>query len=307
MTDIAAFDEFATDNGIAGHNERLIRVYLEGKTDQTLFQDYWFTDQFSDRIRVLLPLGGEGGCTAISGAIDKSRNDDGIPAFGIVDRDTLLRRKDWQWLYEPDDEKFRRGNPVGNPCIVVSLFWEIEAYLLEPPLLYDWIRNNHRGCPDAPCAPTALISDLLEHAICVLEKGPVAAIHQALKVRFPEKWCVENSLEEIRRERQTFFLKVRTRPDWRESEHQPVIEIVPQLVDAIRSAALAKEADDAFWWLLRFVDTKRLLARLCHRYGLKDTAHWNLAGTMNQSRKYPLEFQAFLERVISAVDAEYGA
>jgi hypothetical protein len=65
------------------------------------------------------------------------------------------------------------------------------------------------------------------------------------------------------------------------------------MVDDIRAAAPIA-AEERLQFLLRYVDTKRLLLRLKKRLGLREGAHWGLGVQMSRSGDRPQELEEFL-------------
>lgn len=173
---IASFDEFSSDRDIAAHAAGLPRIVLEGQDDVWLFKSVWFPDHLAhfdfvpadDVVRGM-------GCTAVPQAVEHSRTVDGIPAFGIVDRDVYFREKDWNALYESDDAAFPSDKAEG---VFVSRLWEVEAHLLQPDLLKSWVM----GCASNPGASGPIAARAIERSLeqceALFEAAPyLAATH----------------------------------------------------------------------------------------------------------------------------------
>lgn len=78
-------------------------------------------------------------------AVERSLNEDGIPAIGIVDRDRLHRERRWDELFStsPDPPGF---DPQTGTVYTTAL-WEIEAYLLRPELMDRWVEMQRKPPP----------------------------------------------------------------------------------------------------------------------------------------------------------------
>jgi hypothetical protein len=83
---------------------------------------------------------------------------------------------------------------------------------------------------------------------------------------------------------------------------QAVAAVVKALVHTILATQPAEQAD-RLRFLLRYVDTKRLLNRLLHALQVGEKAHWILAGFMLESGRRPTE----LEQLLTTVEAELPA
>ena len=120
---------------------RLI-VFVEGPSDVAIFtrlfpnrEDEILFRTPSDQTSGLEGSGG-GGCSAVINRVAQERLDHSNPhrCIGIVDRDIYFSRKEWDILFETDDERYRNG------CTLVEgikplIYWEIENYLLDPEVV----------------------------------------------------------------------------------------------------------------------------------------------------------------------------
>tara|TARA_R110000751_G_scaffold2018_18_gene10751 strand:- start:522919 stop:523797 length:879 start_codon:yes stop_codon:yes gene_type:complete len=281
---VASFDEFSSDRQIAAHAAGLPRIVLEGQDDVWLFKSIWFPDHLArfDFLPADDVVRGAG-CTAVPHAVEHSRTVDGIPAFGIVDRDVYFREKDWNALYESDDTAFPANKSEG---VFVSRLWEVEAHLLQPDLLESWVM----GCATNPAASGRAIERSLEQCDALFEAAPYFAAMHHDGVKSEESFASVDAA------------KVREICDRRledlSGEAKGHAADVAALVDQIRSLA-PTPLPERLLWFLRFIDTKRLLARLRQDLKLDDHRHPHrvLAALMSSAARKPDEFAEHLERL----------
>lgn len=283
MSDIVSFSEFSSVQQIAAHSVSLPRVVLEGQDDVKYFKQFWFTD-LQDRFLFVEAkmLGGAGGCTGVAGAVRYSWDVDGVPALGILDRDSLFRARCWKDLYEVDDGSFRKA--VADDDIFTASLWEIEAYLFDAERLSDWVEGNYTPPPATPQACAAAAAVAIRECEILLKMAPfVGASHvngaKVADAHFAGE--TEMALEE----------KTAIALEQLPLHHQVHAEIIRQMIDRVRTSAPAGETE-RLAFLLRYVDTKRLLHRLHHALKLSGTASpWQLATAMKRTGARPAEFE----------------
>ena len=113
----------------AKYTDRVI-VYLESQDDYQIIARRWFFDRGESlEFRPSNDTGG-GGCNDVIQRVEADR-DKNITAFGLVDRDTLLNRKNWTLWWETDDSCLAEARPFGD-YIRILCRWELENYLLSP-------------------------------------------------------------------------------------------------------------------------------------------------------------------------------
>lgn len=117
---------------IGGKYEGGVMVILESEEDVRILSDHWFAG-YQDKIRFKSAEDGTrggGGCKAVIRKVKHAR-DLQLPAFGIVDRDTLLSNGKSDIFWEADDLAFHGAKPYGDEIHVLRR-WELENYLLKP-------------------------------------------------------------------------------------------------------------------------------------------------------------------------------
>ncbi|TAN53713.1 MAG: hypothetical protein EPN21_00805 [Methylococcaceae bacterium] len=109
-----------------------IKIYLESEEDVCIFGDHWF-GAYQEKLHFESAENqekpGDGGCRAVINKVGVA-SDHKIPAFGIVDRDTLLADDRHDLFWEIDDQRFHQARPYGERIHVLRR-WELENYLLK--------------------------------------------------------------------------------------------------------------------------------------------------------------------------------
>lgn len=135
----------------------LVLVFLEGPTDHFIIARLWFPYE-GEYLDFRIPEDGCGGSAVIREVKEKRKQ--GLTAFGIVDRDSLLSNGMEEAFWERDDAKFAQMYPFG-PWVRVLRKWEIENYLLDPESYEmekaNWLSREMRTIEEAA-------QELLEHA-----------------------------------------------------------------------------------------------------------------------------------------------
>lgn len=282
---VVPFSDFDSDRQVQAHQLGLPRIILEGDDDVRLFKR-WFSHLSEDLEFIQAREVGPGaGCMAVAPAVRVSREDDGIPAVGIVDRDTVHRAKEWATVFETDDEVFARD--TRTEAVYTTLLWEVEAYLIQPALLSDWAETQARRLP----APARAAGDALAHSVeeceALLAATPFyAATHDVGEHRMPPGHFLNIGCAEL--------AEACARHDARANpRHEQAEAVITPLVEAVRRHA-PDDAAERLVFYLRYVDTKRLLARLNRRLDLREGAKWGLQTLMSGRGLRPVELEAFL-------------
>ena len=284
---VVPLDAFSSDRQFEAHSRSLPRVILEGPTDVRLFVE-WFEHLLDDLDFVAAEkVVGGGGCTSVEPAVEKSREVDKIPAVGIVDRDTLYRAGNWTVLFSLDDQALVAAS---TEDVFVTSLWEVEAYLLRPELLGAWVGVHRHPQPSSLQDRGAALGRTLEECEALLNAMPLFTSGHAVGQACDERYFSTLKHHEIG---EACNLQLGAAP----VERQQVADQIAQLVAAVRNSAPV-EPSDRLLFLLRYVDTKRLLQRLVKRLGLHKDAHWALATLMSGSALRPAEIEAFLDRAV---------
>jgi hypothetical protein len=287
---VESFDGFDSDLQIAAHQAGLVRVVLEGKSDVDLFTQFWFGSmrETFDFVEASHVIAGSG-CAAVRVAVNHSVNVDHVPAVGIVDRDSLFRERRWDLLFCVDETKFAADLQAGE--VYVASLWEVEAYMLEPELLSKWVSGSHRTPPgpQAECE-TALVRTLSECEF-LLEIASFFAAAHAEGMSLGDSYFRGQSLAAAKTTCAETLAKL-------SAPSQAVAAQVEALVAEVRNRRPAGEAEQ-LRFLLRYVDTKRLMIRLFHALKVHDGSHWTIPHMQALSNQRPPELEAFLKTVES--------
>lgn len=284
---IASFDAFESDAQIAAHQAGLVRVVLEGRTDVTLFRRYWFPhrqDVF-DFVEAGA-IAAAPGCTGVVDGVAKCAQQ-GVPAIGIVDRDTLFREKNWDLLFSLDAQALN-PDPMTDGVYVASR-WEVEAYLLEADdRLSDWVSAEHRDppgpehlCQNALAIVVNACDDLLSAA------SFFAANHEQGRAVKAGMFCDLSAAQ------------MQAACNAQLATCLPAITQIAGKVDALVATLRQGQPANSVQrlpFLLQYVDTKRLFKRLVHTLQVRENL-WFLATLMMSKGLRPQELDQFLDQV----------
>jgi len=238
------------------HSGRAI-VYLESNDDYQIFFERWFYDEGEYLEFKSSDTGFGGGCSKVIKDVESDREND-IPAFGIVDRDSLLQQLKWDDLWETDDLKFRKSRPFGN-YIRPLCRWEIENYLFDIDEITDMLSDfGQEGLKDK----SSVIRELSGHCDALI---PIMAynifLHSIGKEARPLCYCIQH----------------KNRILCEQDVEQKLNPVEKEKYDGIRSKIEAFRhhedhmTEESFYKLNRIVDGKRLFERLIKHSDLKKT------------------------------------
>lgn len=284
---VASFDSFETDAQIAAHQTGLVRVVLEGDTDVSLFRRFWFSHR-QDVFEFIEAgnVAAASGCTGVADGVANSLQQ-GIPAVGIVDRDTLFRQKDWDLLFSLDAAALN-PNP-GAADVYVTSRWEVEAYLFEAGSLSAWVSAAHKHPPAPEHLCERALTRILEACETLLSAAHYfAAQHEEGKAVTAGMFCDQPQAR--------IQAVCRTGIAGSAPVVKQVAEKVALLVTAVLDSRPVSEAD-RLPFLLQYVDTKRLLKRLTHALSIREDTFWILAAFMMNNHQRPSELENFLSQV----------
>lgn len=282
---VVPFDDFENELQISSQQSELPRIVLEGGDDVVLFRR-WFFD-YLDRLEFVQAanLGVGAGCTAVRTAVQRVK-DSGVRAFGLSDRDRLFKDADWPNLFAVDDGAFTAATVDGD--VAVNRLWEIEAYLLMPELIPGWVRAHHRDAPAPQPEVNAALSRAVQECENLLRAQPWLATSHRCGEKVPDgKFCNRPTAE--------FQAGCAEELAALDDLHGTAAAIEAHVAEVLAQAPVALGA--RLLWLLRYVDTKRLMMRLKHHLRLGDARHkWVLAEFMEMQGIRPAELE---ERVRS--------
>lgn len=287
MIQVRSFASYEDQQQLDAHQRCLIRVVLEGPDDVALFRDSWFVD-FTEVFEFVSAssLTQQSGCEAVPGAVRKSVEHDGVPAIGVLDRDVLFKDRRWSEMYELDRAVFTQKTL--DDRIHTAWLWEIEAYLLDHDLLEFLVESCHRSPPCTPQQRALAVPKAVEECEFLLDNAPIlAALHskgEGVTTGYMWDQSLNTIGQDLSRKAAAF-----------DSESRVVQQNVQQLIDAVKGARPDTSADRLLF-SLRYVDTKRLLRRLTHILGLKDSrdCRWTLSALQRSRNRRPEEFESML-------------
>lgn len=161
---------------------RLI-VFVEGMSDVEIFIRL-FPDR-EDEIRFRTPSQetNRDGCIAVINRVAQERTDRSNPGrcIGIVDRDIYFSMKEWDILFEIDDEKYRNECNLGEG-IKPLIYWEIENYLLIPEVISAVLSDLNKNADHIESNIEDAIGRLIRinAANCVIHEHNVRSIPHGL-------------------------------------------------------------------------------------------------------------------------------
>lgn len=282
---VVSFDEFENELQITSQQSEIPRIVIEGGDDVAMFRR-WFFDLL-DRMEFVQAanLGVGSGCTAVGEAVDQLLAS-GVPAFGLTDRDRLFREANWPMLFAVDDAAFAAGTEEEH--LAVNSLWEIEAYLLDPALIPGWVRGDHRHAPASDADCNAAVASAADECEALLRAQPwLATAHVCGEGIADGKYC--GDAVHVFAARWADELRNLEDPDG------TAAAVDQHVADVLQNAPASPP--DRLRWLLRYVDTKRLMMRLSHRLSLVAARHkWVLVELMAAHGLRPRELQ---ERLVA--------
>ena len=167
---------------------RLI-VFVEGPSDVAIFtrlfpnrEDEILFRTPSDQTSGLEGSGG-GGCSAVINRVAQERLDYSNPhrCIGIVDRDVYFSRKEWDILFETDDDRYRTKCTL-EEGIKPLIYWEIENYLLDPEVISTVLSDLNKDVDHIESTIRTAIERLIRinAANCVIHEHDMGSIPYGL-------------------------------------------------------------------------------------------------------------------------------
>ncbi len=169
---MGSFNNLESSDQVERRNVAKRFVYLESEEDVQVFGERWFFER-GEKVEFLPASdGGKGGCNDVIArvAVDRAA---GIDAWGVVDRDVLAARCDWDAFFDADDMSFTARKALGEYVLVLRC-WEMENYLLHPDVLEHHLADVRGRSP----RPSSRLTDELFEIVCC--KLPILAANLIL-------------------------------------------------------------------------------------------------------------------------------
>ncbi len=147
-------------------------VYVESEEDVQILAERWLNDRGA---KVEFQAAGDdfgGGSNPVITQVENDRLN-GIDGVGILDRDSLAARSNWDAFFDTDDESFSARFPFGK-WIFVLRCWEIENYLLHPMVIEAFLADEQGRSQRDESQVTEELFDILCDLI------PVVAVDLAI-------------------------------------------------------------------------------------------------------------------------------
>lgn len=264
-------------------------VYLESEEDVQILAERWFNDHGA---KVEFQAAGDasgGGCNLVIAQVEKDRLN-GIDAVGILDRDSLAARSEWDAFFDTDDESFSKRFPFGE-WIFVLRCWEIENYLLHPMVIEAFLADEQgRGVRDEAQVTEELFGILCD-LIPVIAGSLVLTSYgmRGLDVGFGVGRPSLEIYSPIEKK-----LKDNVSPD--------AGELLDTCIERIANFGAAHDDRSTEHWLdlIRGIDGKRLLYWLSHRYHIGRDVRFHLASRTRDSGLVDVMLDDFFSELVSA-------
>ncbi len=279
MTDVLSFDALNSEAQIENVQRGKIKIFLEGRDDQTLFGVYWFPE-YQEWFDFLTPeaenAAGQNGCKGVVDAVANKRTDHAI-AYGILDRDALLREKNWDLLFEADDNAFASAKPFGEFIFVTSAY-EIESYLLSKNHIARWFRlhSSRWKQPEHRLDDTQVmnfVSVECDHAAYMVPYD-AACMVLGLK-KLPEGFACDKYDQKFI---DAITEKLGSLDKW---SHEAVAELMDDIGVRLEKARMHFTGENTVLdFAARFLDPKRILIRLSANHYLGDK--WRLVAVISE-------------------------
>ena len=133
-------------------------VYVESTADAYVFSNWCKHYLGKVEIKPADQHCSAGGCYAVVGKVLEERSNQN-EAWGVVDRDSVMKDDHWHLMWETNDVIFDRSRPYGD-FIKVLRRWEIENYLIDAECLEEY-RSAHQKV--APKSTSTVWQELHSH------------------------------------------------------------------------------------------------------------------------------------------------
>lgn len=122
-------------------------VYVESTADEYIFSNWCKRYLGKVEIKPADQHCSAGGCNAVVGKVLEERSNQN-EAWGMVDRDSVMKDDHWHLVWETNDATFEKSRPYGD-FIKVLRRWEIENYLIDAECLEEY-RSAHQKVAQKP-------------------------------------------------------------------------------------------------------------------------------------------------------------
>lgn len=256
-------------------------IFLEGETDLKLFRNYWFFNS-KDKVDFRVPERGIGSDGVVRSVQDYRK--EGIPAFGLVERDKLQADGKWNLVWETNDDIFRQACPYGEH-VRVTRYWELESYLINPSILEAYVCHFERG--RSPKSDEDAEIECLQHAEALI---PHAAMNEAKRKQTPaenEFPDGQTSRFSTRNEVEEEYRRLQKNGELTESVWKEYQEALPRVEKfSVGTTPLAG--------LLRRINGKAILHRITTRHRLQNDHTFALADNIRVKNAIPQELVEFV-------------
>lgn len=283
--------------GFIGDSDRLTSryggvpvIYVESEEDHHVFGECWFRGHLSKvEFRPASAKATVSGCNGVIEAV-KTERQAGNPAWGIVDRDSVMSHDRWELVYETNDAVFESAHPFGEPIKVLRR-WEMESYLVDGEAL-----EYQRACLGMqPARPTDKVyTELLGHCHALLPHAAINAVrhihrHAGLSDSFTNRF---NSRKDVEEEIKRKFI-----PQLPESA---LDEYTQHLSQADSFDDVTRPTEERVNRLLCRVHGKAMLERFCHVHK-SEIGNTKLKGLLakriEEKERIPTELADFITQV----------
>jgi hypothetical protein len=267
-----------------------VRVYVESSEDRDVLEK-WFPDNLGEITFLSADHGshGGGGCQAVCREVTNN-TESGVSAFGVVDRDKLFTDKNWELLWETDDQKFRLAQPYGAE-IHVLLRWELENYLLEPKAIHRVLTDAKHGQP-APIE-AEIEQELLGHCDTLVPIMAASALLHDQGIDSPgDGYKADCDKPKIEQHLSQAYLpsKLNAMSDW----HKQFLSNQSYVTNFDKPTASTSDRLSA---CLRIADGKRLIERIKAKHRIQAELRGFLSRSIKELGIVPTELSNFISEL----------
>lgn len=261
---MSSFNNIESSDRIERRNVAKRFIYLESEEDVQVFGERWFFER-GERVEFRPASdGGNGGCNDVIAHVKADRAA-GIEAWGVVDRDILAARHNWDAFFDADDASFAARKVFGEYVLVLRC-WEMECYLLHPEVLEEYLADAEGRSP----RPTSkLIEELFELVCCKL---PILAANIMLN-SYGEKELIRHFGKGLD------CIKLLNTIEKKIEKYGIASDLLEDCLERIVNFGTGHSPYSEAHWLglLRILDGKLLMDWIVDRFNLKQECRFALA------------------------------